>query len=81
MFFPDTQPASPGQPVMRTPPLASLLPQIKSLAGKLLLAGPEGGPAGGTVGEPASLSEEIREISTGPYLDAFCLAVFDAGGP
>jgi hypothetical protein len=63
---------SPGQPSLRAPPLASLLPQIKSIATKLLPSAAAEGAA-----EAGTISAEIREISSGPYLDAFCIAVFD----
>jgi hypothetical protein len=47
-----------------SPPLASLLPQIKAIASSLL---------------PNDLrSVDIREISSGPILEALCVSVFDA---
>jgi hypothetical protein len=63
--FTSDNPAS--HDALRTLPLASLLPQIKAIAARLL---------------PASLdtvvSPEVRDISSGPCLDSFCIAVFDA---
>ncbi|KAJ1407749.1 Peroxin-3 [Ochromonadaceae sp. CCMP2298] len=59
--------ASEGQ--ARTPPLASLLPQIKAVAGKLLPTASAG---------HGGVSAEVKEISQGPYLEAFCIAIFDA---
>lgn len=78
IFFPEAR--SPGQHALRAPPLASLLPQIKAIATKLLPGESEavgGGAVGANGGAAVEISEEIRELVSGPYLDAFCMAVFD----
>jgi hypothetical protein len=49
----------------RTPPLASLLPQMKSIAARMLPSVHDG------------LTVEAREIAEGPILNALCEAVFD----
>ncbi len=48
-------------------PLASLLPQIKAVAAKLLPSSMD-----------SVVSAEVRDISSGPGLDSFCIAIFDA---
>lgn len=60
-------PASSAQVGLKTPPLASILPQLKSLAAKLL---PESA-------ETVNIYD-IRAISTGPLLESFCMTIFDA---
>ena len=54
-----------GHVPQRTPPLASLLPQIKAVANRLL------------PGEEVSL-DVVRDLVSGPYLDTLCTAVFDS---
>jgi hypothetical protein len=72
IFCPESR--SPGQHTLRAPPLASILPQVKSIATRLLPSGTEAGAVGDA---EENLSPEIREIASGQYLDAFCVAVFD----
>ena len=72
-----------AQGMLRAPPLASLLPQIKSIATKLLPTAANGGSSGGdsfsdNYGGSGVVSAEVKEISSGPYLEAFCIAIFDA---
>ena len=60
---------------LRAPPLASLLPQVKAIASNLL-------PTVGAVGEGREdsfgmVSAEVKEISSGPYLESFCIAILD----
>jgi len=51
---------------MRTPPLASILPHIKSIAAELLPTNSQ------------QLTVNIRDLVSGPILDSLCLSVFDA---
>ena len=51
---------------LKTPALASVLPQIKAVAARLL-------PTEGA-------SVHIRDVVSGPYMDALCTAVFDSEG-
>ena len=65
--------------LLKSPPLARVLPQLKAVALKLF-------PAPVTTGssnvEPYQLvSSDVREVSSGAYLEAFCLAIFDATVP
>eukprot|EP00600_Ochromonadales_sp_CCMP1393_P001317 CAMPEP_0174992066 /NCGR_PEP_ID=MMETSP0004_2-20121128/22293_1 /TAXON_ID=420556 /ORGANISM="Ochromonas sp., Strain CCMP1393" /LENGTH=336 /DNA_ID=CAMNT_0016245989 /DNA_START=365 /DNA_END=1375 /DNA_ORIENTATION=+ len=73
---------SPSGSSLRTPPLASLLPQIKSIASNLLPSStsPAASHARGhdAAAATAVVSAEVKEISSGPYLEAFCIAIFDA---
>ena len=89
-------PASPGS--LLTPPLATLLPQVKAVASALLPAtgslptsstsyqSMQGSFAGGGSassgaalnGAGSDLSPEVRQVSSGPYLEAFCIAIFDS---
>lgn len=85
VFHPESR--SPGQHSLRAPPLASILPQIKTIAMRMLPSGVGNGNSSGSssggalvsaaVDEGAALSAEIRDIASGQYLDAFCIAVFD----
>ena len=69
---------------LRTPPIASLLPQIKAIAKEMLPAPPV--PNNGTVpakslnGSSSSslLTAEVRDIASGAALDSLCIALFDA---
>lgn len=70
--FAPPAPASPGH--LRAPPLASILPQVKAVATKLLpttLTPSLGGDGA------VALSADVKAISSGPYLEAFCIAIFD----
>ena len=49
----------------RTPPLASLLPQIKAIASRMLPSANE------------DLTSLVKEVAAGPILNALCEAVFD----
>ncbi len=49
----------------RTPPLASLLPQVKAIASRMLPSANEG------------LTSVVKEVSAGPILNALCEAVYD----
>jgi hypothetical protein len=51
---------------MRTPPLASILPHIKSIASELLPTNSQ------------QLTVNIQDLVSGPILDSLCLSVFDA---
>ncbi len=62
--------ASVVSPTLKTLPLASLLPQIKAVATRLLPSSTE---------QP--LGAEIRDISSGPCLESFCVSIFDAPLP
>lgn len=75
----------------RTPPLASILPTVKSIAKEMLPAGaaanakgtpPAGGiapsPLSSTASSGAMLTAEVRDIAAGAALDSLCTAVFDA---
>jgi hypothetical protein len=54
-----------GHVQARTPPLASLLPQLKASAAKL-------------VPSDSSLCHEVREIAAGPALDTLCIYLFNS---
>lgn len=66
VFSPEHSPGPDGGG-LRTPPLASILPQLKSLAVRLL---------------PDNADQidmtEVKNISMGPLLDSFCMTIFDA---
>ena len=78
-------------PYTRTPPLASLLPQIKAISINLLQ--PAAGQSQVSIGDlspgefssPSSgssiasivVSQNIREISSGPALDSFCVSILE----
>lgn len=71
---------SPAGRGLRTPPLASLLPQVKSVALNLLPAGlqlMEAEDVGGRASD-SIVTPEVKEIASGPFLEAFCIAIFDA---
>jgi hypothetical protein len=51
----------------RAPPLASLLPQLKMLSGRLL---PD------SANTP--MSPEIKQVSSGALLDSLCISIFDS---
>lgn len=76
----DSTSSSSTPTVMKTPPLASILPQIKAISLKTLS---ENKTTSDTTSSTTSnttatiVSNEIRDISSGPYLEAFCLAIFD----
>lgn len=53
--------------VKKTPPLASILPQLKSLSGKLL---PETADAVNPY--------DLKSLTSGPLLESFCMTIFDA---
>jgi len=93
--LPDTTSAGAGEssnssnsPVMRTPPIASLLPQLKAIARDMLPAAP--GAAAATAAAAANpkalssssalLTQEVRDIASGAALDTLCVAIFDAPG-
>ena len=75
----------------RTPPIASLLPQLKAIA-KEMLPGPGGSGGGGNSSRRGStrsvggggggggvlLTPEVRDIASGAALDSLCVAIFDA---
>ena len=66
--------------VMKTPPLASILPQIKAISLKTLSENKTTSDTTSTTTSNTTatiVSNEIRDISSGPYLEAFCLAIFD----
>lgn len=54
----------------RSPPLASLLPQLKGAALKLLPSDPS-----------AAISADVREMLSSPALDTLCVSLFDLGLP
>jgi hypothetical protein len=66
VFQPENNPGSHSN-TLRTPPLASLLPQMKVISTRLL---------------PEDLDDDSIELkhilSSGPLLDSFCLSLFDA---
>ena len=63
--FSADSPAAGGANQYRTPPLASLLPQIKAIASRMLPGANEG------------LTSVVKEVAAGPILNALCEAVFD----
>ena len=75
-------PSPNGTRALRAPPLASLLPQIKAIASNLL---PTVGAVSGNGGDMGVgkddafglVSAEVKEISSGPYLESFCIAILD----
>ena len=60
---------------LRAPPLASLLPQIKSIATNLLPTVGAGGE--GEKDSFGMVSAVVKELSSGPYLESFCIAILD----
>jgi len=69
--------------VMSTPPLASLLPQLKAIARDMLPAAPVPGAAPNSKAVSSSsalLTQEVRDIASGAALDTLCVAIFDAPG-
>jgi len=80
VFSPQGQTPTSAQ-ALRAPPLASLLPQIKSIATNLL---PTVGAAAGVGIDGNSehdsfgmVSPVVKELSSGPYLESFCIAILD----
>ena len=73
-----------GAGAMRTPPIASLLPQLKAIAKEMLPAAPASRSSSGSTSAasvpPASslLTAEVRDIASGAALDTLCVAIFDA---
>ena len=74
-----------GSSQPRTPPIASLLPQLKSIAKEMLPGLPTNGSSssggGGSAQGPGSgalLTPEVRDIAAGAALDSLCVAIFDA---
>jgi hypothetical protein len=68
---------------MRTPPIASLLPQLKAIAREMLPAAPAPTAAAAAAAAPAGsmsslLTAEVRDIASGAALDTLCVAIFDA---
>lgn len=62
------EPHSPGHDMAsRAPPLASLLPQLKSLASRLLPDSKE-----------TAITSDVKVVSSGPLLDSLCISIFDA---
>lgn len=55
--------------IVTSPPLASLLPQIKAISAKLLPT---------DIDYDGFINSEVRDVSSGPYLDSFCISAFDA---
>jgi hypothetical protein len=53
--------------VKKTPPLASILPQLKSLSGRLL-------PDTADAVNPY----DLKSLTSGPLLESFCMTIFDA---
>lgn len=66
VFSPDSNSGSSEFYQERSPPLASLLPQLKAISARLLPA------------DPDTISYEVKDVSNGIALDNLCLAVFDA---
>ncbi len=54
-------------PTFRSPPLASILPQLKSIANRLLPDSPD-----------TPLNSDLRNLSSGTLLDSLCISIFDA---
>jgi hypothetical protein len=53
---------------LKSPPLASILPQLKSISIRFVPDSSHDSP----------LSNDIRNISSGPLLDSLCINIFDA---
>ena len=49
---------------LRSPPLASLLPQLKAICSRLL--------------PDDAICQDVKEVYSGPSLDALCVSIFDA---
>jgi len=62
---------------MRTVALASLLPQVKAVALRLLPSSPVF-PSSNSSNAVHDLSQEVREVASGPLLDQFCLSIFSS---
>ncbi len=83
VFLPSEGQNLAGEVSMRTPPIASLLPQIKAITKEILPVSPVA--SSGNVAAPKALSSssalltaEVRDIASGIALDALCVALFDA---
>jgi hypothetical protein len=73
IFQHDPSTASPGfegvsTAHLKSPPLASILPQLKSISIRFVPDSSHDLP----------LSNDIRNISSGPLLDSLCINIFDA---
>lgn len=64
----NTEPHSPGMDMSsRSPPLASLLPQLKNLSSRLL---PDSANT--------AMTPDIKQVSSGALLDSLCISIFDS---
>ena len=70
VFVPASNPTS--HATLRTLPLASLLPQVKAIAARLL---PSQSPSSAA---SAALPPELKEISSGPIIDGLCISIFNS---
>lgn len=70
VFSPDSQGQEASWLPMKTPPLASLLPQLKAASFLLLPNSPKQ--------SPMTIDANIRSIISGHVLDSLCMSVFDA---
>lgn len=66
-FVPETNLSSHSS--LRSLPLASLLPQVKAVASRLL-------PISAVQSD--GLTAELKEISSGPLLDGLCISIFSS---
>ena len=78
VFVPASNPTS--HATLRTLPLASLLPQVKAIAARLL---PSQSPsssssAAAAAAASAALPPELKEISSGPIIDGLCISIFNS---
>ena len=71
VFVPASNPTS--HATLRTLPLASLLPQVKAIATRLL---PSQSPS--STSTAAVLPTELKEISSGPIIDGLCISIFNS---
>jgi len=63
-IFADTSDYSSSGSSLRSPPLASVLPQLKAICSRLL--------------PDDTICPDVKEIYSGPSLDALCVSIFDA---